>query len=40
MTFYEWIKQCLHLEATRTQPNADGMIQRVMKEIDAKRKTG
>lgn len=33
MTFYEWIRECLHREAVQTEPESRPVIRKVLEEI-------
>ena len=34
MTFFEYIKLCLEMEAARTEPDSSRMIRKVLEEIE------
>ncbi len=34
MTFFEFIKRCLHMEAIRTEPDPRPLIEKIMKESE------
>lgn len=34
MTFYEFIRYCLHIEAMQTEPDSKKAIQKIIKEIE------
>lgn len=34
MTFFEFIKMCLEMEAARTEPDGDQMVMKVLEEIE------
>lgn len=36
MTFYEWVRQSLHREAVRTEPDKRPAIEKVLREIERK----